>query len=53
MRKRFGSSRSKAVKSSSSAGRLMKSRASGREITFMRSAASCTLRVIGPATRPM
>ena len=41
-----------AAKPQSWDGRLMKSRASGRAITLISSAASATLRVIGPVTRP-
>lgn len=43
---------SSAFQFTSSAGRLMPSRRSGRDSTLIISAASSTVRVIGPATRP-
>jgi hypothetical protein len=53
MRSCFDSKGLNPPKLSSWGGRLMKSLASGRATMLMRSAASATVRVIGPVTRPI
>ncbi|MCY1311375.1 hypothetical protein D9M70_616660 [compost metagenome] len=51
--RRWSGATSNAAQSMSCAGRLMLSRASGRASACIMSAASPTVRVMGPAARPM